>query len=226
MKPLILLHGALNTSTQMQPLQQKLDADFDVQVLTFSGHSAEPHDGIFSMDVFVDDILKFIDDLEIDSCDFFGYSMGGYAATKFAMIHPERVGKIMTLGTNWDWNPESAAKEVAMLDPKVIMEKVPQYASKLQLMFGDQNWISVVEKTATMMLELGNGNGLSQSDFEQIKSTIQICRGSEDKMVSADASIEVVDWLVHGSYKEMPGIPHPLEKVDLGVLAKEFYEFF
>ncbi|MFZ1751162.1 MAG: alpha/beta hydrolase, partial [Saprospiraceae bacterium] len=144
MKPLILLHGALNTLAQMQPLQQKLDADFDAQVLSFSGHSAERCDGIFSIDVFVDDIIRYMDAHEIDASDFFGYSMGGYAATKLAMHHPDRVGKIMTLGTKWDWNPESAAKEVAMLDPKVIMEKVPQYASKLQSMFGEQNWISVV----------------------------------------------------------------------------------
>ncbi|MFZ1751932.1 MAG: hypothetical protein WAU01_17185, partial [Saprospiraceae bacterium] len=102
----------------------------------------------------------------------------------------------------------------------------PQYASKLQSMFGEQNWISVVIKTATMMLELGNGDSLSQSNFEKIRTFILICRGSEDKMVSADASIEVADWLVHGSNKELSGMPHSLEKVDLGVLVKEFYEFF
>ncbi|MBK8081389.1 MAG: hypothetical protein IPK25_14585, partial [Saprospiraceae bacterium] len=57
------------------------------------------------------------------------------------------------------------------------------------------------------------------------ETEVLILRGSEDKMVNAESSVEVAGWLKNGSYKEIEGAPHPLEKVDVGVLVSEITRF-
>jgi pimeloyl-ACP methyl ester carboxylesterase len=221
MKPsILLLHGALNTSAQFGALSQKLEAYFDVHTLDFSGHGHVPYDGTLDMKVLVGDIHGFFEKMEADTCHIFGYSMGGYAALSFAHSKPEKLNKIITLGTKWDWNPISSAKEVAMLDPDVMIEKVPSYVVKLQSMFGEKNWINVVRNTAALMHDLGHGGALTEDDFSTIENDVLILRGSDDKMVTAESSVEVVKWLRNGTYKEIDGAPHPLEKVDIGILAE------
>jgi len=229
MKPMLptilLLHGALNTSAQFAALSQKLNPYFDVHTLDFSGHGQVAFDGELDMKVLVRDISQYLEQIEAGMCHIFGYSMGGYAALSFARSKPEKLGKIITLGTKWDWNPTTSAKEVAMLDPEVMVEKVPSYVAKLQAMFGEKNWINVVRNTAALMLDLGHGGGLKEEGFKKIETEVLILRGDEDKMVTAESSKEVVAWLQKGTYKEIAGAPHPLERVDVDVLVGEIVKF-
>jgi pimeloyl-ACP methyl ester carboxylesterase len=75
------------------------------------------------------------------------------------------------------------------------------------------------------MHDLGHGGALSSQDFSTIKNDVLILRGFEDKLVSAESSKEVANWLKNGTYKEMDGAPHPLEKVDEDVLVREIVGF-
>lgn len=103
--------------------------------------------------------------------------------------------------------------------------KIPSYVVKLQSLFGENNWVNVVRNTANLMFDLGQGGALTENDFRKMETEVLILRGSEDKMVSAESSVEVAGWLKNGSYKEIEGAPHPLEKVDVGVLAIEITRF-
>ncbi|HMR88567.1 MAG TPA: alpha/beta hydrolase, partial [Saprospiraceae bacterium] len=216
---ILLLHGALNTSTQFASLSQKLEPYFDVHTLDFSGHGQVAFGGAMDMKVLVRDISQYLEQIDAETCHIFGYSMGGYAALSFASNKPEKLGKIITLGTKWDWDPTTSAKEVAMLDPEVMVEKVPSYVEKLQAMFGENNWINVVRNTAALMLDLGHGGGMVEDNFKTIETKVLILRGAEDKMVSAESSKDVASWLRNATYAEIDGAPHPLEKVDVDVLV-------
>ena len=226
MKPtLLLLHGALHTSGQFTVLSERLEPFFTVFTLDFSGHGKVAYEGELNMSVLVQDITKYIDKMDCETCHIFGYSMGGYAAVSYAKSQPKKLGSIITLGTKWDWNPASSAKEISMLDPDMMAEKIPSYVVKLQSLFGENNWVNVVRNTANLMFDLGQGGALTENDFRNMETEVLILRGSEDKMVSAESSVEVAGWLKNGSYKEIEGAPHPLEKVDVGVLAIEITRF-
>jgi pimeloyl-ACP methyl ester carboxylesterase len=226
MKPsLLLLHGALCKSTQFDLLKEKLIPYFEVSTFDFSGHSQDRYDGALDMKVLVGDISQYFEQMESETCHIFGYSMGGYSAVSYAKSHPTKLGKIMTLGTKWDWNPTSSAKEVAMLNPEIMAEKIPSYVVKLQAMFGEDNWADVVRNTAGLMFDLGHGGGLTEDDCRKIGTDVLIMRGSEDKMVTAESSKEVASWLQNGTYAEIDGAPHPLEKVDVDVLLSEMVHF-
>jgi pimeloyl-ACP methyl ester carboxylesterase len=92
-------------------------------------------------------------------------------------------------------------------------------------MFGETNWANVVRNTAALMSDLGHGGGLAEDDFRKIETDVLIMRGSEDKMVTAESSLEVASGLKNGTYAEIDGAPHPLEKVDVDVLVGEMVKF-
>lgn len=217
---LLVLHGALGSAEQLQPLAQLLASQFEVHTLTFSGHGGLPAHQPFSLAHMAHDVLRYLDEHQLSNTQVFGYSMGGYVAAYIALHHPDRFSHVTTLGTKWDWNPETADKETRMLNPDKIQEKVPQFAKLLENRHHPEDWRKVLEHTADFMYKLANGMALQQSDFEKITTPFHILRGDQDNMVTEVESQQVADWLPHGSYQTLPDTPHPIEQVDYGRLME------
>jgi len=225
MTPLILLHGALGSSLPFEALKKNLEAQgYEVHSFNFSGHGKTPaKPNGFTMQIFAADLLNYMNTQNIAIADVFGYSMGGYVALTFALTHPSLIGKIMTLGTKFDWNPASSSKEVAMLNPDIILEKVPRFAEQLEQIHGD--WRLLLQQTADMMLALGNGTALTASDLSKIKNQVQITLGSEDNMVSQAESEQIAAAIPAASFKILTAVKHPIEKVNADILAQEISIF-
>ncbi len=58
--PLLLLHGAIGASDQLQPLAEKLAGNHDVHLLDFPGHGGKEDTGDFSIQKFATYTLQFI----------------------------------------------------------------------------------------------------------------------------------------------------------------------
>lgn len=223
---IILLHGALGSAAQLKPLSEVLSSVDDVYSFHFEGHGSRPSDRPFSMDTFTENVIEFMDAKRIDKAHFFGYSMGGYVALTTALYHPERVGKIFTYGTKFDWTPESAAREVKMLDPEKILEKVPQFAQHLIVLHGEDNWKNLLTKTGEMMLELGNGKAFSDDQLRSIHAPVQLSIGTKDHMVSVDETVRIADLLPEAKLLVLQDWIHPVEKLDITHLIKELTAFY
>ncbi|MCW0295119.1 alpha/beta hydrolase, partial [Klebsiella pneumoniae] len=88
----------------------------EVHALDFSGHGAAAMRGdAFRIAAFVDDVRELLDARGVERAAFFGYSMGGYVALALAAREPQRVERVMTLGTKFRWTPEYAERESRML---------------------------------------------------------------------------------------------------------------
>lgn len=220
MNPILLLHGALGSTSQLEPLKEKLQGQGkEVFMLNFSGHSGVPFRGSFGIEIFADDVLAFLHKQNLNQVDVFGYSMGGYVAVWLAWKHPERVGRIVTLGTKFDWSPESAEKEVRKLNAEKILEKVPAFARILEHRHAPNDWKELLRKTRDMMLDLGNKPLLAEENLKTIQQNILICLGDQDDMADRKYSEQVADWLPKGAFQLLENTPHPIEKVDLNRLS-------
>ncbi|MBC7884989.1 MAG: alpha/beta hydrolase [Saprospiraceae bacterium] len=226
LSPLLLLHGALGAASQFDTLTEKLKDHFDVHTLDFSGHGKNTYDGNLTMEILANDILHYMDLYELERCDIFGYSMGGYAAVMMAMEHPDRVHRIMTLGTKWHWDAETATREVKMLDAEKMLEKIPAFAEILRLRHTGQGWKAVLHRTAGLMTHLGYTGGLTENDFSRVHIPVLICLGSDDRMVTREESEASAGWIPQGTFRLLEGVPHPLEKVDMNILAEEIINAF
>jgi len=217
--PLLLLHGALGSKNQFNPIKGRLEEHFDVYTLNFEGHGGTPSNHPFSIEVFTENVLQFLEAHSIDSIHIFGYSMGGYVALHTALKFPNKINQIVTLGTKFNWDKEAAQKEVRMLDPAKIEEKVPHFAEKLNQVHHPQDWKTVMKKTAEMMLSIGNGQKLQDKDFKDISVPVTIGIGSLDRMVSLEESAYVSKLLPNATLITLEGVQHPIEKLDTDQLA-------
>lgn len=220
MKPLILLHGAIGASDQLQPLADHLSAHYDVHVIDFSGHgAARPRDEPFSMELFANDVRSYMLSNGLVGADFFGYSMGGYVAMYLARHSPELVGRVVTLATKWHWDEATAAKETQMLNADKIEQKVPAFAEALHKRHAAHGWKEVLAKTAAMMVALGADNPLKPEDHSAISHATLLLLGDRDKMVSLDETLAVYKTLSNAQLGVLPGTGHPIEQVDADMLS-------
>jgi esterase/lipase len=222
--PIILLHGALGSKTQLMPLKKILEErGRKVNILNFSGHSGEPFskDG-FGIEVFVQDVIQFINDNKIESADIFGYSMGGYVALWLAHHYPLRVNNIITLGTKFDWTPETADREVRKMDAEKIQSKAPAFARILEHRHAPNDWKELMLKTSNMMLDLGDNPMLKPEIMVTIKHKTKVLLGDQDDMADHSYSEKVTGWLPNGEFRLLHDTPHPIEKVNLEMLNNSF----
>lgn len=223
---LILLHGALGSSKQLVPLQELLNKQFYCHLYNFSGHGGKPITNPYSIESFSAELDTLFKEKELDSAYIFGYSMGGYVALHFAMQHPEKVKSIHTLGTKFGWSPEIADKEVKMLNPDLIEKKIPSYANALAQRHHPTDWKAVMQETATMMTALGNKQPISLNEFKTINTPTVIGIGNADTMVSIEESKTIANQLPNCEFKIFECFKHPIEQVDIRILAKSITQFF
>ncbi|QOI96544.1 MAG: alpha/beta hydrolase [Flammeovirgaceae bacterium] len=220
MNSLIVLHGALGSKNQLDPLCKVLrQAHPHVYSLNFSGHGGKPFRPSFGIETFAEDVLRFLDDHQLKQIDLFGYSMGGYVALWLGYRHPERIGKIVTLGTKFDWSPASAEMETRKLNPKKIQAKVPAFARILEHRHAPNDWKELLQKTSLMMLGLGRQPLLTEKVLQTINKPVTICLGDEDDMADRNYSKKVSEIVPYGRFILLNKTPHPIERVDVSVLS-------
>ena len=215
-----MLHGALGAQDQFDALAARLYENYVVHRLNFSGHGPDTvMPEAFLPEVFMDDILQYLDQNDLASINIFGYSMGGYIALMLALRHPERVSAVLTLGTKMDWNPEAAAREAAMLNPDKILEKVPAFAKALQQRHGESRWRTVLEKTAGMMQYLGEYCPLDEAALRAITVPVTIVLGDADEMVRREEAMQAAEWIPGARFEVLEGGRHAIERCPVEGLA-------
>lgn len=220
MKPvLVLLHGALGSKAHFSGLIPHLSDQFEVFTLNLKGHGGNLSDSEFSIDLFSKNLVDFLVGHELKKVAVFGYSMGGYVALYAALRHTAYFEQIVTLGTKFDWNLAAAEKEVKMLNPEVIEEKVPRFAENLKNLHLPADWKKVMSKTAQLMKNMGNQPPLSTADFAQIFTPVTIGIGDADKMVTQAESKLVADALPNSTYQILPNVIHPIDRVPVDILV-------
>lgn len=226
-KNLLLLHGAINSQKQFDPLLPYLADQFDVHTINFSGHGGtEIPDQPFSIPLFASDVIAYLDKKNIDQASIFGYSMGGYVALYLASHYSWRVKKIFTLATKLEWTQQIAEKETELLNAEKISEKVPAFAKFLKQTHYPQDWKKVLQKTSDMLLQLGKNPALGKNDFSQIIIPAIIGIGELDKMVSLEESKQVAEYLENGQVLILSRTHHPFEKTDYQSLSEHLIKFF
>ena len=225
---LLLLHGAIGSSKQLKPLAEVLKQQyFNPDLFDFVGHGGvQMPNADFSIDLFARDVIAWMDDYRIGCADIFGYSMGGYVALYMAKNFPGRVGKIMTVATKLEWTPGGAEREVKMLNPGKIEEKVPAFAAALRERHAPHDWKENLERTAAMMLNMGNNPPLKDDDFRSIEHRVHMCVGDKDTMVTISETEHVHRLLKNSDLKILGNTPHPVEQMDVALLSAEATDFF
>lgn len=219
MIPTLLLHGALGSKAQFDALLAQLPDHSKQVALNFPGHGGQASSEAFSMRLFAESVLIFMDEQGHAEADIFGYSMGGYVALWLAWQFPKRVRSVTTYGTKLDWSPEVAAGMSRMFDAEKIEAKAPALAASLAQTHGVAQWKTLCVQTAAFLHTLGAGLGLPPDAFARISCPVRIIWGDQDNVVSESESRTVADSVPQGRFEVLAGGRHLIEQVDAGVLA-------
>ena len=212
-KDLVLLHGALGCKEQLEPLTALLSEQFSIHLMDFEGHGRRQSELPYSIDLFVENLLTYLEDNNLTEVSVFGYSMGGYVALSAAIKAPQRFSKIITLGTKFSWSPAEAKKEIQLLNREIIQEKVPAFANRLSHLHGKEHWQNLMLKTAQMMKEMGDSKRTEDALFKTVSTPSVIGIGDKDKMVTQEETKKYAD-LVGGEYVCLTDIPHPIDMIN------------
>jgi len=188
-RALVLVHGALFTPDQLEPLCARLRANRTCCLPVLSGHAGLPIPaGGFSMADFRKKVLSDLDQCGIQTAHFFGYSLGGYVALDLALHAPERVASVTTLGTILDWSPEKAQQERRLLNPEAMRQKIPAFTEQLRSYHDPVQWESVVTALADFMLDLGNQPAVSKEELSRLNQPIHFFNGENDSSARPEVS--------------------------------------
>lgn len=145
--PLILLHGNGEDCGYFVHQMEPFAKHFRVIAIDTRGHGQTPRgESSFSIRQFAEDLLDFMNLHQIEKAHILGFSDGGNIAMVFALMHPERVEKLILNGANLN---ASGVKrkvqipiEIGYRIAKIFATKSPaarKNAEMLGLMVNDPN---------------------------------------------------------------------------------------
>jgi pimeloyl-ACP methyl ester carboxylesterase len=225
MNDLLLLHGALGDSTQLEPLKALLGGRQRCHLMEFEGHGRTASTHPYSVARFADNARAYMADHRIERASIFGYSMGGYVALALA-ADSNAIQSVATLATKLAWTPEFAASEVRRLDPAKIREKVPAFAQVLEHRHAQPGgWETVLARTADFMTGLGAAPVVDDAMLARVRQPALLMVGDRDAIVSLDETTRAANVLPNGRLAVLPETPHPFEQVDARRVADHLLDF-
>jgi len=98
--PVILLHGYGDSWFSFSPILPLLDNKYRVYILDQRGHGDSDRPlGNYALKQFAEDVLAFMDAVNVNRATVVGHSMGSFVAQHVAATAPERVNKLVLVGS-------------------------------------------------------------------------------------------------------------------------------
>jgi pimeloyl-ACP methyl ester carboxylesterase len=94
---LIILHGLLGSADNWHSFGKIFGTYFHTFALDARNHGRSPHSEVFHYQAMSDDVIEFLDYRNIQSASLLGHSMGGKTAALTALLHLERINKLIVV---------------------------------------------------------------------------------------------------------------------------------
>jgi pimeloyl-ACP methyl ester carboxylesterase len=211
-EPLVVLHGAYMNISTMGQIIPMLAETHTVYALEFQGHGrTNDVDRPITYPALADDVADFMDALDIEKADVFGYSMGAGAGLQLAIRHPEKVDQLVAASVSYDvggLQPEFHTM-VPTMSPEMFVG-TPMEDEWKKLAPNPEGFRGVVEKLIALEKE--------PMDWEEgvktLKSPVLLITGDAD-VVTLEHSVAFFRLLGGGAMGDMG---NPLSPSRLAVL--------
>jgi pimeloyl-ACP methyl ester carboxylesterase len=205
-EPLLLLHGGTAFIESFFGQIPALSARYQVIVPDLRGHgrstdSAAP----LSYGLMADDIVGLMDALGIAQADVVGWSDGGIIGLEVAMRHPERLRRLVTIGSNYrvDGLLPDTLSMVQKLTP------TSSFVARQGLFYrlvapNPRHWPTLVEKIKRLWLSEPN---FAPEVLQQIAAPTLVMVGEKDQVDHRHAR-EMAELIPTAQYVEIAGGTH------------------
>jgi pimeloyl-ACP methyl ester carboxylesterase len=231
-EPLILLHGGYGLTGMFSAVLPQLAAHRQVILADLQGHGRTADiDRPLSLEAMGDDVAGLIEHLGLAQADVMGYSMGGGAALRTAIQHPELVRKLVVVSIPYKrsgWYPEMVAgmdqigaqsaefmKNTPMYENYIAVAPDPDHFVTLcdkmgQMMRRDYDWgDEVKELTMPVLLVAGDADGLPPAHAAQFFALLGggLRDGSWDRSGMSKSQLAILPDTTHYDIFFSPLLP-------------------
>lgn len=243
---LIFLHGYTNSSLGYLPLGRLLARDYRVFLLDQRGHgeSSKPACCYTRLD-YAYDAKLFLDHFGISSAHVAGHSLGGIVAQTFAAFWPERVDRLMiigsTIGRRSRPSPDAPlppptfgpldAEIKALKDPidpdSAFMKEwwnVPGLDPQIQYHMRRES-ARIPADIWRAMLDQGEVSRDLRVTAPRISAPTLLLFGGKDALFSAEDNQDMARWLPHAQVVTLADLGHSLPEEDPQTVAAALLKF-
>jgi pimeloyl-ACP methyl ester carboxylesterase len=202
--PVLVLHGGLGSLEDMRHQIAALSSNHLVIAPDSRGHGRSTDgSGPLGYSQMADDMAALLDVLHISKVDIVGFSDGGIIGLDLAMHHSERVGRLITIGANYD---VSGLVDGSLAEPSPQPDHWPMLNRKVYTMWRTQPHYSL-------------------ANLHQIKSQTLVVAGEHD-LIRRDHTMELAHAIPNAQVCILKGAghgppsegPRPNDSVSLGFL--------
>lgn len=200
---LLFLHGMNGTAHHYDDFAPRFTNQFRVLGLTRRGHgeSEMPETG-YDTPTLVEDIRQFLDALKIQRVVLAGHSFAGDEVTRFAVMYPDRVIKVIYFDSAYDHSkiPENLRwKPLHGVGPELLPTKAESESPD-----GGRRWVMRLwgEKTGRMIYSMIEGTYAETHEYAKIKAptlaffAIGYCpSGSAKSKCPGFDQTRILDWV-------------------------------
>ncbi|HVM30419.1 MAG TPA: alpha/beta hydrolase [Candidatus Limnocylindrales bacterium] len=208
--PMVMLHGATSTALEdwsaQRPLFRKA---FRLHLLDARGHGSTRWDvgRGFDRDMLVDDLLAFVDALQLQTFHLVGFSMGAMTALTFATRHPERLRTALICGIDVVREPRASVAR-RLMDPDRIIREEPEWAAQLDRRHAAQGEGAWQRLLPAIAADVANQRLLTHQELRRARLPILLVYGDRDVFVPADHAVAIHRQLPDSRLLIAPDSPH------------------
>lgn len=206
--PLVVLHGAYMNIPSMGAIIPRLARTHKVYALELQGHGRTTDiDRPITYPNVADDVAAFMNAVDLNKADVFGYSMGAAAGLQLAIRHPEKVNRLIAASVAYDaegWQPEFKAFIPQM---SVEMFVGMPFAQEYRKLAADPNGFPALVKK---LIALEHEPMAWEADVRALKAPVLIISGDAD-VATLEHSVAMFRLLGGGVMGDM-GKPLPASR--------------
>jgi 3-oxoadipate enol-lactonase len=199
---IIFIHGFPFSKTMWDRQADVFKSNYRVIAYDIRGHGGTSKGtGEFSIDIFTEDLLDFMDALKIDKAILCGISMGGYIALNAVQKHPERfLGMVLSSTQCFADTPETRESRMKAID-KINHQGKAAYANEsIKKLFASSS-------LATKAREVETTREMIMNAFTDSMNNTLFALAGRKESCGGLASIKVPVLIIGG--KEDPITPPP-----------------
>lgn len=204
-EPLLLLHEGMGSSDSFKSQVDFFAKEYRVITPDSRGHGrTSDGDQPINYELMADDMIKLLDHLGIDSVYVVGKSDGGNTGLVMAISYPERIRKLVAIGSNS--RPEGTKEDYMDKISRMTAETAwPDVIKKYEsLAPNPEHWSIFFEKVKTMWLSAPN---LSQEQLTSMKVQTLLVVGDSD-IIKLDHTVELFESIPNAQLCVVPGSSH------------------
>ncbi|WP_069169532.1 alpha/beta fold hydrolase [Streptomyces griseus] len=174
--PVVLLHGLGGSSASWEAVGGLLGEEWRVYALDLRGHGESDWPDEYGFEQMRDDVLGFLDELDLDRVGLVGHAMGGVVAYLLAEEHADRVERLVLVETPPPFPGQLPAEDT--LPGPVDYDENAVPAVRAQTEEPDPRWEEELGQIVapTLMIAGGPESGMPQGRLPDMASLVPDCR--------------------------------------------------